>query len=334
MSSRKSEFDAFLNNEVESRVPTAFWHHFVSFHNHYNGSDPAIYNTVLTEQKRYIDETRPDVIKIMSDGFFGHPSVCRKTITTVEDLAAVESVGPDHPWIRQQVAYAKEICEHAGDDVYKYYNIFSPLQYIRLRFEEYDEDFKKFVRLFHESPETMVKAAEAIAQDTKDLVKALFEETSIDGIYYSVQCVQDKQLTHEGHQALVEPLDLEVLDYINSYADRTILHICGYGKYTNHLEWYKDYPVKAFNWAVYSEGVDLAEGKQIFGGKPVLGGFDNAAGGILYTGTEEELRAEIKRILDAAGTRGVALGADCTIASDITTERLELIRSIAAEYTK
>ena len=331
---RKAVIDAFLNNETEERVPAAFWHHFVSFHNHYSGADPEIYNTVVAEQKKYIDEVKPDFLKIMSDGFFGHPSVCRKTITSVEDLDKVESVGPDHPWITKQVEYVKEICEHAGDDVYKYYNIFSPLQYIRLRFEEYDEDFKKFVRLFHESPEVMEKAARCIAEDTKILVKKLFEETSIDGIYYSVQCVQDKMLTHAGHKKLVEPLDLDVLNYINEFSNKTILHICGYGKYTNNLSWYKDYPVAAYNWAVYSENITLGEGKKILGDKPVIGGFDNAAGSILYTGTEEELRAEIKKILDEAGTKGVAIGADCTISSDSAPERLELIRKIAAEYTK
>ena len=288
----------------------------------------------MAEQKKYIDEVKPDFLKIMSDGFFGHPSVCRKTITSVEDLDKVASVGPDHPWITKQVEYVKEICDYAGNDTYKYYNIFSPLQYIRLRFEEYDEDFKKFVRLFHESPEVMEKAARCIAEDTKILVKRLFEETSIDGIYYSVQCVQDKMLTHAGHKKLVEPLDLDVLNYINEFSDNVILHICGYGKYTNNLSWYKDYPVKAYNWAVYSEGITLGEGKKILGDKPVIGGFDNAAESILYSGTEEELRAEIKKILDEAGTRGVAIGADCTISSDISPERLELIRKIAAEYTK
>lgn len=43
---RKAVIDAFLNNETEERVPAAFWHHFVSFHNHYSGADPEIYNTV------------------------------------------------------------------------------------------------------------------------------------------------------------------------------------------------------------------------------------------------------------------------------------------------
>ena len=267
---RRKVIDAFLNNEEESRVPVAFWHHFVSFHDHYSGADEEIYQTVLREQKKFADEVKPDLLKIMSDGFFGHPSVCRKTIRTTEDLAELGSVG----------------------------------------------------------------AAKCIASDTKCLVKRLFEETSVDGIYYSVQCVQDKLMTHEGHRKLVEPLDLDVLQYINRFSDRTILHICGYGKYTNHLSWYKEYPVKAYNWAVYSEGIGLAEGKKLLNEKPVLGGFDNAEGSILYTGSEEELREEIRRILDEAGTKGVAIGADCTISSEVTAERLELIRRLVSEYHK
>ena len=80
-------------------------------------------------------------------------------------------------------------------------------------------------------------------------------------------------LTHAGHKKLVEPLDLDVLNYINEFSTKTILHICGYGKYTNNLSWYKDYPVAAYNWAVYSEGITLGEGIITFplGGIPLLG---------------------------------------------------------------
>lgn len=230
--------------------------------------------------------------------------------------------------------YVKEICEYAGDEVYKYYNIFSPLQYIRLRFEEYDEDFTKFVRLLREDTDAVCEAARRIADDIKILVKRLFEETKVDGVYYSVQAVQDKSIDHEFHKKYVESLDLLLLDYINKFTDNIILHICGYAKYTNNLEWYKDYPVKAFNWAVFTENISLEEGKKIFGGKPVIGGFDNAKGSILYTGSERDLKEYIYDILDKAGTKGVGLGADCTISEDIDKSRLELIRNIAKEYVK
>ena len=124
-----------------------------------------------------------------------------------------------------------------------------------------------------------------------------------------------------------------LLNYINEFTDNILLHICGYAKYTNELNWYKDYPVKAFNWAVFTENISLEEGKKILNNKPVLGGFDNAKGSILYTGSEEELREYIYNILDNAGTKGVGLGADCTISEDIDKSRLELIRKIAGEYT-
>ena len=62
---RKELIDKFLNNEEVERVPVSFWHHFVSFHNHYNYNDEKIFNRVLNEQKKFIDEVKPDFIKIM-----------------------------------------------------------------------------------------------------------------------------------------------------------------------------------------------------------------------------------------------------------------------------
>lgn len=324
----------FLDNKEPKRVPSSFWYHFVSFHDHYNWDNPEVFEAVLNGQKEYIDEVKPDFIKIMSDGFFGHPSVTKKVIETVEDLSEVKSVGEKDPWITEQVKFVKEISEYAGKDIYKFYNIFSPLQYIRLRFEEYDEDFEKFVRLFNESPETMVQAAKEIASDIKILVNKIFEETSVDGVYYSVQAVQDERFDYKKHKELVEPLDLLLLDEINKNTDDVILHICGYANYTNNLEWYADYPVTAFNWATHTENVDLELGKKIFKGKPVLGGFDNNLGTVLYEGTEEELKEEIYKILNSAGTKGVALGADCTIDSSIPKQRLHLIEKITEDYSK
>ena len=128
MEDRKKVVEAFLNNEEADRVVSAFWHHFVSFHNHYNGDVKEIYDEILTKQKKYIDEVKPDLLKIMSDGFFGHPSVCDKVITTLDELREIKSVGANHDWINRQVEYVKEVANYAGDNVYKYYNIFSPFQ--------------------------------------------------------------------------------------------------------------------------------------------------------------------------------------------------------------
>lgn len=331
---KRELMEAFINNQPTDRVPVGLWHHFVSFHDHYNGDQPKIYETIVNGQKEYIDKTDPDFVKIMSDGFFGHPRVCDKVITTVEGIREITSVGENDPWITRQIAYVKDICDYAGKDVFKYYSVFSPLQYIRLRFEEYDEDFEKFVRLLRDHPDEMRKAALNIAEDIKILIRKLFEETGIDGIFYSVQAIQDESFTAEMHKEFVEPLDLMIMEEIKKYTDNIMLHICGYGHYKNDLNMYSDYPAKIFNWAVHTEKVSLAEGKKIFKGKAVLGGFDNNPGTCLYSASEEDLQKEIYRILDEAGTVGVGVGADCTISEDIPVERIKLVKTIISNYRK
>ena len=78
----------------------------------------------------------------------------------------------------------------------------------------------------------------------------------------------------------------------------------------------------------------MEEGEEIFGHRCVIGGFDNNADGVLYSGTKEEVQAETRAILDRAGTRGVILGADCTVPKDIDPERFNWVRDAAAEYKK
>ena len=282
-------------------------------------------------QKRTIKEYSPDYVKIMSDGFFGHPSVWENEIENLEDLKKVKSVGADHEWIDAQVTYVKNILDSSPTDMYYFYNIFSPLQYIRLKFEEYDEDFKKFTRLFLEDPAVMVEAAKEIEQDIEILVDRLFNETELDGIYYSVQNVQSKEANHDFHKKYVEPSDLSLLNTINKNTDKVLLHICGYGNYKNDLTFYKEYPVSAVNWAVFTENISLGAGKKIFN-KPVFGGFDNSEGSILYNGSEEDLRSYIYHMLDESGIAGVSIGADCTVSEELSSSRVKMIDKIAQEY--
>ena len=79
------------------------------------------------------------------------------------------------------------------------------------------------------------------------------------------------------------------------------------------------------NWAVYVEQMNLTEGKEFFGGKCVLGGFDNRKEGILYSGSKEEIEKETEKLVTAAGSTGVVLGADCTLPSDIDTQRIKWV---------
>ena len=99
----------------------------------------------------------------------------------------------------------------------------------------------------------------------------------------------------------------------------------------NDIHLFTDYPAQVINWAVGPEGISLAEGREIFGGRTVLGGFENGKNGLLYTGDKAAIQAETKRIIAETGTTGLVIGADCTIPSDIDEERIEWVREAAAE---
>ena len=56
------------------------------------------------------------------------------------------------------------------------------------------------------------------------------------------------------------------------------------------MSWYEDYEVKTINWAAVVEDVELEDGKKLFGGRAVLGGFGNSTEDVLYKGTRQKSR--------------------------------------------
>lgn len=85
----------------------------------------------------------------------------------------------------------------------------------------------------------------------------------------------------ETYRELIGPSDRAVLEHANRFSENNVLHCCGWAGIPNHLEVWQDYPAKAINWACFIEDMDLTQGKAFFGGKCVLGGFDNRPCGVL-----------------------------------------------------
>lgn len=335
MENKRELMRKVFNNEKAERVPVGFWYHYVPPMDHFRSlEDKDVLDAVIKGHKDMYKEMQPDFVKMMSDGFFGHPSVNSTKIEKAEDLFKIKAVGPDHPWITEQIKYVKEVNDEFHKEVYTFYSIFSPLHCIRLYFEEYEADNKKFPRLFLENPEAMDHAAREIAKDLEILIDRLFKEVEIDGIYYSVQQVQDDRADMAFHEKYVHPTDLMILDVIKKNSDTNILHICGYGEYTNDLDLFTKYDLSIINWATHAEDISLKKGKEFFNDKVVIGGFDNNSETLLDSGTDEEVEAYIKELLEEVGSKGVIIGADCTISPDIPVERFNLIRELGKKYAK
>ncbi len=325
MGKRKLIFDAFDNKETE-RVPVGFWFHYEP--DKLNIDNPYVLAGNLRGHERFFNEFEPDFVKIMSDGYFIYPNEGIREVNTAEDLKKLHAVDPVS-WIRKQVDLTAKLQKIFNGEVASFYNVFAPATYLKWQLEANGVGFGE---LLDSEPELVRDALNRIADDIAKLARAVIEEGGADGIYLSLQNIQDSHITKEQYLKYIAPSELKVLEAANSVSEYNILHICGYEGASNDLTVYADYPAKAVNYAAVVEGIPLSEAKELFGGKAIIGGFDNTKNGVLYRGSKEEIEAETRRILDDAGTRGIILGADCTVPSDIDLSHLNWVRDEASRY--
>ena len=334
MSKKQLVLDAFDAKPVE-RVPVGFWFHFANESEMSGGlTNPAIIDTNINGHVEFYNTFQPDFVKLMSDGYFGYPNTVIARAKSAGDLFAASPLGADHPWIREQAELAGRLNAAFGDEVATFYNVFSPATYFRFLVGGTGSDGDKILANFLLEDEAAVRhALNVIAEDLSDLARAVITEGSSTGIYLSVKNVQDNRISKEIYRRAVTPSEKKVLTAAHENSAYNILHICGYEGSRNDLFLYADYDVKAINWAVTVEGVSLKEGKRLFGGRTVIGGFGNTKQSLLYSGSKGDIEQYTKELLEDAGTAGVILGADCTIPPDIDLNRLAWVRDKAAEFS-
>ena len=116
-----------------------------------------------------------------------------------------------------------------------------------------------------------------------------------------------------------------MIDCAAALSDNNLLHLCGWDNIPNRLEWWDKYPAKMLNWDVHVEGVDLAQGRERFPGRVLLGGFNHRENELLHTGTREAIQAETRRLVREAGAEKLIIGADCSLPMDIDPARIRWI---------
>ncbi len=312
MTKRERVINAFHNQAVD-KLPMGFWYHF--------SPDDDFGQQTVEEHLRLYRDTDMDFIKVMCDGYFNYPNPFIETVNSADDWFRMTPMGENSPYIRRQVERAKAVVNAVGKECCVFYNVFCPMSLMRFGT---NEDI--LMGHLKRNELAVCHAFEVIAEDIKTLVRLLITEAGCDGIYYCVQNAEQFRFTEEEYRRIVRPAELNVLEYANSLSENNILHCCGWAGDRNRIEVWQDYPSAAVNWAVYVEQLTLGEGKKFFGNRCVLGGFDNRKAGILYSGTKEEVQAEVEKIVAEAGTTGVIIGADCTMPSDVSTERFRWVR--------
>jgi hypothetical protein len=327
MMNRKDLMKTVFDGKAGDRVPVGFWWHFLPSKCHASGFyDNDYLDQLIAGHKKMLSQFKPDLLKIMSDGFFCHPGIVDNNVRTIEDLKKVKHITKDHPWVQKQIRLVNAVTEAAGGEPLIMYNIFSAVQQLRLYVEYILLDKAAYRDLMINHTAETMEILKIVEEDTNMLLDELKAHTHIDGIYYSVQMLQHPEADEAFHDKWIVPSDLAVLNHFNSLWTYNMLHICGYEHYHNNVSFYKKYPCKAYNWATHTDKVDMKEGKEIFK-HCVCGGFDNNAGTLIDQGSKEELAEYTKKIIAHAGREGLIIGADCTIPAPQDYSRLEAIRN-------
>jgi uroporphyrinogen decarboxylase len=320
MNDRERVIAVLEKQRTTERVPCGFWFHFLDEPEKADYlEDRAVLDELVEGHRRYFAAFKPELVKIMTDGFFNYP-VDGGPLETAADLARVRPIDRSHPWIEGQVELARRIADLAPD-VCRFFNVFSPATSMRFLIGR-----DLMARIALDAPDALSSVLEVMSRGLSVLAKAVIAEGRADGLYLSVQNPDSSRFSDELLDRLVKPSELAVLEAARSVGGRDVLHVCGYEGARNNLSFYADYPAQAFSWAVNVEGVSLAEGRRLFGDKAVIGGFPNGPGTILHSGTREEIAAFVERLAAETGRAGLIVGADCTLQPDVDVRRLLWVR--------
>lgn len=334
---KRERFMNFLANKPVDRVPVALFHHFVGIDMWFKGlENEEAFEANIIGHKKSRDVFDPDVIKVMNDSLM----MINIDMSFVEKASDLRNIKPPMPgslfFEKSKELTKRALAYYADSDAPKYVTGFSPMMVLRNNLVGLDLGTamtKKplIVEFMEEDPDSVVEGLRLITECIKALNEMLIKECGADAVYFSVNN-QQTYVPEDLYRKYVMPFEKEILAHANAMSDMNALHVCGYKGKGNNLELFKDYEAAWVNWAVHAEGVGLAEGKKLFGGKPVAGGFEQATD--IYTGTREEIEQHVFQILDEAGTVGVMIGADCTVPTDIDDNRLEWVRQACIKYAQ
>ena len=307
---KKERVDAAVRGKPVDRVPAMFSLHFLE--KDYFGKN------AIEAHRSFYKETDVDILKVMNENKF----TTDVSISVPGDWKKVRPITGKEPFVQDQIDIIKALADEFGDETYLFTTIHGAFASAFHATNDKDGNLAhgdKVTAHLKEKPEDVEPALRLIAESIA-LFTQLALEAGSHGIYYAALGAEKYRFSKEMYNQYIKPNDLIILEAAKQAPAGTILHMC---KDQLNIEVYKDYPGEIVNWAVHEQNIGLTEGKELFN-RTVLGGFDDRSG-LLVDGTKEAIEAEIGAIIEEMGTEQFILGADCTLPTDISYERIRWV---------
>lgn len=318
---RRERVFAVLNGEKPDYTPVGFWLHFPAEARH----GRVAVDTHLS----FVRETDTDILKIMNENILHDEGVM---IYSTADLHKFRGFTRHDANYRDQMDIIRALADNAKSD----YPILTTVHgLVASAFHEtgfsgrYTSCGYCLPIFCREKPQEMKNVFRIVAESLMELVDCSLE-AGADGIFYAALGGERHFFTDEEFAEFVLPYEQQVYDYIKARTRFNVLHIC---KSNIALSRYVTLKPAIVNWGVYANGVSLTEGGELFPDSIILGGFPDRHG-VLVDGTEEEIRAHTEAILSEMRGKPFIVGSDCTLPTDISTQRIRSVVGFVHEQER
>ena len=289
---------ALAGTEVD-RAPASFWFHFPR--------QKADGYASVKAHMDYYRESGVDFLKVMNE----HPYLANVPIETPADWRAVRPAPLSALFYQNQLDEIRMIVDELQGECLVVTTLFCPFASGNHASGNLVTEHLKV------DPEAVSEGLGAIAASLAEFAVACIDAGS-SGIYYAALGGEESRFTEEEFQRYVKPHDLTVLNAVKGHGEFHLLHIC---KDHIRLPLYADYPSHAVNWAATKHNLSLKRGRDLFK-RAVVGGLDDR--GVIVDGSSDDIRAEVRRVIEAFGARGLVVGADCTVPTDIPVNNIRI----------
>ena len=301
-----------IRKEPVDFVPSCFSLHF-----------PKEKNSGEAGVRAHLDffrDTGADIAKIMNENLVPSPGMGS---SFPEAYADVRAFGRDADFIVDQIDFTKRILDGLDDEYFTLGTLHgicaSALHPIERSGIDYEKARDLQLLSLREAEGTTLSAFNRIADGLCGLVEG-YKEAGVYAIYYAALGGEPRWFSDEEFDKWIKPFDLKIMKAIKEAGMYCFLHICKDGL---NMQRYRDYASLSdvVNWGVYEVPFSLEEGRKLFPGCTIMGGLRNRSG-VLVDGSAEEIREEVRSVINGFGRTGFILGADCTLATEQDMGRL------------
>lgn len=306
-----------INGGAPDHVPTCFSLHFPR--------DKAFGAEGVKSHLQFFEKTNTDVLKIMNENLVPYMGEIKKA----DDWNNIKKISLDDDFMVQQLKFVDEILKNCEKEAYVVGTLHGTVASGIHPIEDiygYEAVRELFCEHLRDNPQPMIDAFKRLSEGMCLLSQKLIS-MGVDGIYYAALGGEKYYFTDDEFEKYIAPLDKMILTTIKESGGHTWVHMC---KDKLNLERYRSYGdySDVVNWGVFEDNISLDEGRKIFKNSTILGGLQNRTG-VLIDGNDQELVAEITRIIATEGKTNFILGADCTLPTEISYSRIKLISEVS-----